>query len=72
MLEWLTVGGAKVKEVAPLARILRTRDLPRRRVDNRKVAIADHPALCDLAGVQLVAHHRLDRIAPQANTLPAT
>ena len=61
----LDIGGAKVEEVAPLARMLRAGDLSGRRVDNGEQSIAEEAVLGHLGGVQLLPHHRLHRVAPE-------
>jgi hypothetical protein len=48
------IGGPKVEEAAPLARILRARDLPGRRVDNRNLPISDEAAFRPLGSVRLL------------------
>jgi hypothetical protein len=61
----LDVGGAKVEEVAPFARILRTRHLSRRRLDHGELPIANEAAPRRLGSVHLLPHHRLHRVAPE-------
>jgi len=61
----LEVRRAKVEEVAPLAGILGTGDLAGLRIDNGEPAVPDDAALGELSDIELLAHHRLDRVPPK-------
>ena len=61
----LDVGGPEVEEVAPFPGILRPPDLAGRAIHDSEVPIAEKTSFGDLGGVQLLAHHRFHRIAPQ-------
>src|SRR5207244_1495982 len=56
---------SEVEEIPPLPGILRASDLSCHGVHNSEVAIAEEATIGDFGGVQLLAHHRLHRIAPQ-------
>src|SRR5437764_413052 len=65
-----TPGGSlkvarKSKQIRPLPGVLGGRDLSIGAVDQRVGAIAAQPAFRHLGGVQLLAHHGLDRVSPQ-------
>src|SRR5437773_10896746 len=57
-LAWgLNEGGAEVKEVRPLPRILGTHDLRSGRIQESIGTIPEQPALGDLSTVQFLSHH---------------
>src|SRR3954447_5657379 len=56
---------SELEQPWPLARVLRGRDLAVRLVHKTVATITQQPARGDLARVQLLPGHRLDRVAPQ-------
>ena len=61
----LGVGGPEVEEVSPLPGVLGPSDLPRGAVHDGELPVPQQAPTGNLGGVQLLAHHGLDRIAPQ-------
>ena len=58
-------GGAALKELAPLARVLNTGNLVVGWIYDGIDAVANQASLSNLGRVQLLPHHGLDRITPQ-------
>ena len=59
------LGQVRGRQAHQLADLLRAADPAPHLVANRPPPVADQPAGTDLGHVQLLAHHRLGRIAPQ-------
>src|SRR5207344_297911 len=61
----LGIGRPKVKEVAPLPRILGSPHLAGGSVHNSELPVPEQPTVGHFRGVQLLSHHRLHRIPPK-------